>query len=353
MANILIVRVSAIGDVIHTLPTVFYIKKNIKNSKISWVVQEKAAKLLVNQPFIDNLYVLPDKFLKLKNLGQFLKILKKIREEKFDAIIDFQGLTKTSLIISFLKGKKFGFDKENARESFSTFFTHRKTKPVYKNIIQKNLALTSEVLSHLVKEKKSCPTIEEIKKNFDFFIPEKNKFLIENWLIKNRIKKFITLCPNTTWESKHWPLENWKNLLDKNLLDIASLQNLDFVLIGRDFGDQAFELAKYIKNKNLKIFVAPKWDLSQVAYLVKKTDLLIAPDTGIFHLADFLGTDSIGFFGPTLAHRHGPFLTQKNIKNAIQVECPHLYKKSHDGANCMKKLSPEQLLKNVLSYINN
>lgn len=332
--NILIVRVSAIGDVIHTLPSIFFILKQIPEARISWIVQEKASGLIKNQPLINQIFVLPDKFLHPKNWKSTIAIIRELKKTNWDAIIDFQGLLKTSLLYSSLKGKKFGFDKNNAREKISTLFTHHKVSPLYTNIIQKNLALASYAISRLTNQN-SCPSIEELRKTFFLSTPE----------IKEA--KFIALAPNTTWPSKHWPSSNWMKLCDM----LAEIETKT-VLIGKDFGECALEVANYITSKKLPITIAPKMDLLSTASLIKNSTLFIAPDTGLLHLADFLGIETVGIFGPTLATKHGPFLVKKNISNAIQVECPHRYKKRHAEINCMEKLLPEQLFKIILEKLN-
>ena len=75
------------------------------------------------------------------------------------------------------------------------------------------------------------------------------------------------------------------------------------------------------------------------AALIAQARTVIAPDTGLLHLADFFGITSVGIFGPTLKERHGPFLWANNIASAIQVPCQHRYKKTHvtstNAHNCM------------------
>lgn len=360
--KILILRVSAIGDVIHSLPSIFLIKNIIPEAKISWVIQEKSCNILLNQDFLEKVWVLPNKFLLPKNWGTLKKTIIEIKQEKWDAIIDFQGLIKTSIIISFLSGKKFGFDFKNCREKLSYFFTNYKIKPKYTNIIQKNLALTSFVLQNLKilkhEEYKSSPFIENLKENFYLNFNAQDKEKINNWLKDKNISNFIAFSPNTTWESKLWPEENWQNLLI--LLDkLLNKNNFNIILIGQNFGKQAKNLATFIKNNNLNIFLAPDWDLLTTSYLISKAKLFIGPDTGLLHMADFLGIKTIGIFGPTLAKKHGAFINKENINNSIQIDCPHLYKKTHGffknnsiKGNCMYKLSSELLFQKIIKILN-
>jgi|SaaInlLV_10m_DNA_2_1039722.scaffolds.fasta_scaffold00141_14 lipopolysaccharide heptosyltransferase I len=345
--EILIIRVSAIGDTIHTLPAIALLKNHNPNIKISWVVQEKVSSLLSKQQFLENVFVLPDKFLKPKNLFKTFCVLKEIKKTKWDAIIDFQGILKTTILLSLLKGKKFGFDKNHARLDFTTRFTHYHSTPIYTNIIQKNLSLASLVLQTLDKTIKTCPTIQSLHKNFSLRIPPKKQYQIISWLAQNNIKNGIILAPNTTWESKHWPIDNWKQLL--KLFVKKPTENHSIILVGKDFGEHAKKLAEFIKQNNLPFFIAPKCDLITTAFLIKQSKLLIAPDTGLLHLADFIGIKTIGIFGPTQARKHGPFLTYKNIKNTIQISCPHFQEKTHHGKNCMNTLSANGLYKQIIS----
>lgn len=364
--NILILKVSAIGDVIHTLPAVFYLKKCYPNAKISWVVQKKAADLLLTQPFLDKVFVLPDKFLHPKNWHELLKIIKDLRNIEWDAILDFQGIHKTSAIITFLKGKKFGFAPKLARSRFSTWFTDFHIDTEFKNIIQKNLALASCVTQELNKAQNSCvmqcPTVLELKKTFEFKFNQVDMKTVDKWLTETQIAdKFILLCPNTTWETKHWPKEYWLELI--KLLTQEKLQH-KILLVGQSFGKAAKEIAKTCEKEILSIHIVPAWNLNTTAYLISKADLLIAPDTGLLHLADFLDVTTIGIFGPTNKELQGPFLKDINIENAIQTGNilqtgfqannnmnESNFQKSTPYQTNMCKLQPSMLLDKVLHLL--
>lgn len=341
--KILIVRVSAIGDVIHTLPAVFLIKKSCPNAQISWVIQKKAASLILNQPFIENVFVINDKFLHPKNIFSTIQTIKKIKKTKWDAILDFQGIHKTSAILALLKGKKFGFSTQHARSRISTWFTDIRVNSEYKNIIQKNLCLASMVTQQLCNVQQ-CPTIEELKKEFCFTFKPQNKDIVDKWLQENNVSNFILMCPNTTWETKHWPDENW--------IEFAKLfkkydSTHELLLVGREFGNAAKNIAQILESQNVMVKIVPSLNLNATAYLISKAKLVIAPDTGLLHLADFLDIKTIAIFGPTNKELLGPFLNADNIKNAVQVYHPDQWnlKKTTKAQHDMCKLSPESLLK--------
>jgi heptosyltransferase-1 len=379
--KILILRVSAIGDVVHTLPVIFLIKKICPQARISWLVQKKALPIIANQPFLENIWVLPNNFLYPQKWWSAIKITKQIRKTKWDAILDFQGIVKTSIISLILTGKRYGFDAKNSRVSFTSLFHTHKTNPVYKNIIQKNLALASDMLY----EKKLCqtsPCIEQLKSTFNLYFTDQEKKTVETWLQINNITNPILFAPNTTWPSKQWPTESWLHIL-KKMNENNKNKKHSILLLGKDFGKQAKYLSEQIQEKNLSIHIVPRWDLLTTAYLITKSYLTIAPDTGILHIADFLNKKTIGIFCPTSAKKHGPFLKKENIENAIQVPCPHHYQKTHDkigkmtlppiirkflssakyllenkkyqktstNTNCMYKLSTEDLYEKIIQII--
>jgi lipopolysaccharide heptosyltransferase I len=344
MLNILIMRVSAIGDVIHTLPCVFLLKQLLPTARISWVVQKKAASLLLNQPFLEHVYVLPDNFLYPKNIGTTLHVMKELRSVRWDGIIDFQGLTKTSMLLAFLSGKKYGFDKKNARWPLSTWFTHKQTTPEFSNIVQKNLALAAHAAYDLSPHS-TCPAVQTLQPAFQLAIQKNDAETVQKWITLEQITAFIALCPNTTWESKHWPLEHWVAVARELTKD--PLRPL--VLVGSTFGQAAKDLATELTKQSIPFHTMPAWNLAMTGYALTYARLVIAPDTGLLHLCDYLGIKTMGIFGPTSKNQHGPFLDGDNVKQALQIPCPHFYKKEHgDGSvNCMARFTPTDMLAHI------
>ncbi len=361
--NILILRVSSIGDVIHTIPSVLLIKKAFPGAKISWIVQKKASTIITGQNFLEKVWIIPDNFLYPKQWIETIKTLKKVRKTKWNAILDFQGITKTSILSLFLKGKRYGFNAKNAKFPLTSHLNSKQTNPVYKNIIQKNLALASDMIQDKKKEKcNACPSLKSLIKNFKMLFPEQSKRNVNSWLNNKKIDTFIAIAPNTTWESKHWPLESWKKLLYILTKNQKLISKYKIVLIGKHFGKQAKHLTSEIKKNKLPVYILPKWNLITASYVLSKASLLVAPDTGLLHMADLLNINSLGILGPTSAKMHGAFLKNENIKNSIQIECIHKYQKTHGklsknnkkagaNVNCMYKLSPEVLYEKIVTAL--
>lgn len=321
--KILIIRVSAIGDVVHTLPSVFLLKQLLPGCSISWVVQKKAADLLIDQPLFDHIWVLPDHYLAPSHCAATIATMHEIRRHRWDAIIDFQGLLKTSLIMLILHGKKFGFSRVHARSGFTTLCTHDQHTPEYTNIVQKNLSLASHV-AYALHPYDKCPSVEVLAKDFVFEVSQGKQHVVEAWCKKNVHqeffhKKIVLLTPNTTRAEKHWPVEHWVELVQLWARHKEASGQVTFMLVGKDHGAAARDVYKGCLERGIELVSLPGWDLATLAYFVKQAALVVAPDTGVLHLADFLGTQTIALFGPTKKEMHGPFWQTRNIHNAYQI----------------------------------
>ncbi len=105
--KILIIRLSSLGDIIHTLPSIELLRKNFPFAKIGWIIEEGFYDLIKNNPYIDRVYFLSFRSPVRKNKWNlFFETIKKVRDEKYDIAIDFQGLIKSS-VLTFLSGSNY------------------------------------------------------------------------------------------------------------------------------------------------------------------------------------------------------------------------------------------------------
>lgn len=340
--NILIIRISAIGDVLHTIPAARLLKQAFPHAKIHWVVQQKAAAILQNQSFLDSMILLPDKPLAFKHWKATYQVINQLAKTNWDAIIDFQGILKSFVLIAALRGKKFGFAYHHARSKLISLTTHYHINPApATNVVLKNLALASGVILKLNKNYNSSPTLTQLQKNYPLSIPIAFQKKVINWMEEHKIFNPIALSPNTTWNSKHWAVESWQQLI----LLLSKHQPYPIVLLGAHMGGQAAQLAT-LSTPNF--FVAPAFDLLTTSYFLKQAQLLVAPDTGILHLADAVGTPMLGLFGPTSPKIHGPIISGTHLKNTLKITCPHQYEKKHGTIDCMDQLKPEIIAKLII-----
>ncbi|QDF29546.1 lipopolysaccharide heptosyltransferase I [Halarcobacter anaerophilus] len=296
--KIAIVKLSAMGDIIHAMLALQFIKKSNPDIKIDWFVEEVFAPVLQNNPDIDNIYTLNLKALKndKKKLPTEVTKVRTYSKNSYDLVIDAQGLAK-SAIVSRLLGKDIaGFDRTSTREGVSSYLYKRRISSDYcKNVIERNLdvILTPLNISYTKKE------ILE-KKPFLFF--NQNSEDIEKFLSKD--KKNILLIIGASWDSKIYSKEKFakiSNILDENVL-IAWGSN------------EEKESAEFISsNSNSKVL--PKLNLNDLKFLVSKMDLVIGNDTGPTHMAWALNVPSITIFGCTPGKRN-TYIT--NINKIIE-----------------------------------
>lgn len=351
--QILIVRISALGDAIHTLPALDILRKNLPLAKIDWLAQHKSLGIVDHIPGIRKVYKLHDQFLRPKNLGKTFATLHRLRSQKYDLVIDFQGLCKTSALIMGIGAPSIGFCRKTAREGISSLVHTRTVSPVPTlSIIEKNRTLARAAVKALTGHE----PIHEFSPGRLISAPQPTSAAsaaVARWA-KTR-SRLIVLTPNTTWASKHWPIERWSQLLST----LPTLKTHTFVLVGEKFGTQGAQLAEIIRKNKLPIEIAPAWTLNELFAVMAYTDVIIAPDTGLLHVADCLGVTTIGLYGPTKLKRHGPQISPDNLNHCFQVQCLHLYQKTHQTTrmhsltqDCMYKLSVNSILERIDAIIN-
>lgn len=338
--KILLLRSSAIGDVIHTFPAIGLIKKEFPEAQLFTLVQEKVAPLLRNQPLFERVWELPDHYLYPKNWPATFSALHEVRKYNFDAVIDFHALFKSTIFFAAARGTKYGF-RSSGRGGWTSFFADATAKEPSRHVVEQNYALAAHYVKSL-HPATEIPLMETALEGFPYFHTPEQQKVVDDWMLKNNLTKFVIVTPNTAWPSKHWPLEHYQKLITLYSKSIFA-SRAPLVLVGATQGAQGKALAAST-NHNMPVIIAPNWGLDTVAYLMSKASLVIAPDTGLAHLADFLGTSVITLFGPTAPEVHGPRMRAKNKALVMRAPCPHVYQRSHGATDCMSLISPESVM---------
>ncbi len=318
--KVAIVKLSALGDIIHALVALQFIKAHSPDIQIDWIVEECFAEVLKHNPDIDNILTVNLKALKsdkTRIFGQVKKIIK-FASNNYDLVIDAQGLIKSAvtakLISSWLvcmpqasreltrRGKRLaGFDADSIREKAASWFYDVKVACAYDaNTIDRNALILSKPLGIEI-------TTEQIlnKKPFLFF---KNEDLqIYDFLSKDRMN--IVLVIGSTWDSRNYPAEKFVKIAE-------ALQQNCLVIWGTD---QEKTTAEWMAAQSGLIKVMPKLDLNSLKALIAKADLLIGNDTGPTHMAWGLNRPSITIFGPTPVSRVYQTDINKAVKSASIV----------------------------------
>lgn len=294
--KILIVKLSSIGDIIHTLPTLAAIRTAFPSAEISWAVEKRSAEILRGNPLIDNLIELDTRSLRGgKIIEEILldaaKQLRELRKYTFDIALDFQGLLKSAAIAKLSKAKKrAGFAKQNLREPASRFLlTETVETEKQLHIIRKNLKLAEKALKISVPDE-----------NFDFPIFTEAAHLSEaEKIIAETGGNFAVLNPAGGWVTKLWHAEKFGALADRiweenKLVSIVTTAPNEIDLAN-----------KVLQNsKSGKVFLTQP-SLKGFYELTKRAEIYIGGDTGPTHLAVAAKAQIVGIFGPTEWWRNG------------------------------------------------
>jgi heptosyltransferase-1 len=291
--NILIVKLSAIGDVIHALPVAYALKQTYPNARITWVVEKASYDLLTNNPYIDEIIIFDKP--KFKSISGLLtngyKFSKLLKSYNFDLAIDLQGLFK-SAAISYLSGAPKRLVYCNARELSDKIGQRICGNHEHGHVVDRYL----DVARHLgckVDQVEFPMHITEMEAQKAEAIANHAGLQLEN--------PYVVLAPGTNWPSKCWPTTHFAKLADK-LYD----NNMIPVIIG---GPTDQQLAQEImaNTKIPPIDLTGKTSLKQLAYIMKKSQTFVGGDTGPMHLAVAVGAKVVTMFGPTDPNRNGPY----------------------------------------------
>ena len=288
--KILIVKLSSIGDIIHTLPALAEIRRLLPEAEISWAVEKRSAEILRGNLLLKHLIELDTRSLRGGKIIKEImpdagRQLKDLRVSRFDIALDFQGLLKSAAVAKLSKAKKrFGFSKENLREPASRFLltdTVRIEPGIH--VVRKNLALAETALN-----------IKTRTENFEFpvFTDEKHKREAER-IIEQAGEKFAILNPAGGWETKLWAAEKFGALADR-LWEETGL----FSIVATAPNEKVLAEKVLKANKSGRIIHAAP-TLKGFYELARRAQIYVGGDTGPTHLAAAANAPVIGIFGPT------------------------------------------------------
>ncbi|MFH1920495.1 MAG: glycosyltransferase family 9 protein [Planctomycetota bacterium] len=287
--RILIVRLSAIGDVIHGLPVLNALRERFPQAMLSWVVEAPAAELLRGHQALDELVTLPKKWLKSPRIVRRLR--HRLQGLEPDVAIDLQGLTK-SAVAAWLSGAKrrIGFADRNARELSRWFYTERVTSKsqhiidVYLELLRPLGIESPEVRFEITDHRTHRIAAKEIARQADCQ------------------GGFCVINPGAGWPSKRWPPDRYAAVA-RYLGEDWSLPSM--VVWAGDEGRSWAE--RIVADSEGHARLAPPMSLTELAALSRRARLYLGSDSGPLHLAAAVGTSCVGLYGPWPAERHGPY----------------------------------------------
>ncbi len=344
--RILIIRLSAIGDVLRVLPALQVLRKSYPGSYIAWVVEEAAKDILEAHPDIDEVFVFPKKSLlkKLKSrkntaegIKEFFSFVKGIRKKHFDIAIDFHGLFKSG-IISYFSGarERVGFTRAFTKELNFLFNNRRFPLDVNKmSRVDRNLMMLKKLGLDINHRAPVIPVSKENSENIQ-------KFFRQNQIDQRR--PVIAIHPGTsqTTPYKRWEPYRYAVVADQIIEDNAAQ-------IIYTWADREIETVKEITSlMKHRAVVAPETDsLCQLAEIFRNCDLYLGGDTGPMHLAAFTGIPVVAIFGPTDHVINEPYAFTPHIIIRKETRCSPCRKKDCSKRDCMKGVTEENVIRAV------
>ena len=282
----LVVRLTALGDILHTLPAVAALRAAHRNARIDWVVDRKWAPVLEGSPAINN--VIP--FDRRSALGA-IDCVRRLRQNKYTCAIDFQGLYKSS-VLAVLSGapRRIGFDRGWAREDGAALLYSERIRPMGRHVAELNYSLAEAAGA-------SRPAMPE----YPLRVPAGGAASVRARLAEVGIERYIVVAPAGSWAAKCWPAERYGEFCR----EFEKRNGLPVVVIHGP-GEESIAQEVCLAAKPAHP-LAITTTLEELMGLLAHARCVVAADSGPLHLAAALGTPVVGVYGPTDPLRNGPF----------------------------------------------
>jgi lipopolysaccharide heptosyltransferase I len=300
-AHVAIVRLTSLGDVIHTLPVAAAIRRHNPDARITWLVEEREQIILRGNPVVDEVIVVPLRRWRSQwseAITGIRALSRRLREEPIDVAIDVQGWAhKTSPLMLLTRAPlRIGFDRRHSRDGISPFATNRHITPpdTAPHIVDQNLCLLEPLgIGRTEAAEFPLPSFPDSRERADLW---------RRSLGSSDRDRLIVLFPSTRGEPKRWPAESFREL-GRRLLDDPRVRLL--VLGGP--GEEALleDVRRGLPPERAHTWTpGPIPDLTEA---IRGAQLAVGNDTGPLHIAAALNVRSFGLFGPTQGARNGPY----------------------------------------------
>lgn len=342
--KILILRLSAVGDVIRTLPAVKAIKASLPFSSITWIVEEPSKALLGSQPEVNEVILFPRRRWSegiksargwWKTMGEVRRFILALRRQRFDVVLDFHGILKSG-ILSFLSGSRhrIGFDRTSSREG-NFLFSNIKVKLPDERIsrFKQNFALLKGM------------SLKVQNTNYQLHIPAKDREAVNSFFNQRTFlfkRPLIAIHPGTSQKTryKRWESEQYARLGDRLIRELGA--TLIFT-----WGPSELDWVKGIQKrmKEPSLLGPHTISLTQLGEVYRHCDLYIGGDTGPMHIASLMGIPVVVIYGPTDPVLNEPFGPHKKVRK--EVGCNPCRNRSCKELTCLNEITVEDVFKAI------
>ncbi len=344
-AKILFIRLSSLGDLILTLPTLKAIKDRYPHAHVTWLVQDALQDVLRGNPYLDEIipvdlvsvtdkYATPKTWLRGGNrlFSNLRKAHHIFRKRKFDVVLEFQALFKSGIFASLNRGAdRYGF--KNARELSHLFLNH----PIF--VRDKSRHAVENYLDFA--RHFGCPT-EAVE--FPIYIPPEDERYIDQLLLQEGIKPgdfTVFVSATARWRSKFWDQEAFARVGD----ELVSRYGAKLLFSGLPSEVEYLNGIREMMHGDA-VIMAGRTNIKQFLALIKRSHLFVGVDSGSMHAAAAFRVPTIALFGPSNPRWIGPYGQAQGIVK-VDLPCAPCNRRECSDRSCMLGITPEMVLEKV------
>jgi lipopolysaccharide heptosyltransferase I len=324
--HILFIKPSSLGDIVHAMPTCAAIRRAYPRARLTWLVKRKWAGLVERIDGVDRVWPVES------TLKGWLSQVSPLRAERFDLVVDLQGLFR-SAAIGWLGGSPLLVGFANGREGSPWFYSRRVPVP----------QLEMHAVDRYLLVAKAVGAVESGAPEFRFRIPQTDYEEVDRLLSRSGV------TPGTSWVamnvSARWPTKRWPAASFAEVADRLQQEGCGAVVMIGGPDERADVAAVSGKMKTPAIDLAGATTVELLPALLSKASLLITNDSGPMHIAAAVGTPVVALFGPTSAVRTGPYglghrvlTTELSCRPCLSQTCQNPVQ-----LECLTRISPEQV----------
>jgi heptosyltransferase-1 len=319
----LIVRLGAMGDVIHTLPAVQLLRRMFPRAHIAWLIEERWAELLcapgaprrgsrsAQRPLVDEVHTVNLKTWRrspfsIETLQSAATVWNDVRSARYDFAVDLQGALRSALLAR-LAGARVIFGAAEPRESPASLWYTRKVIVCGRHVIEQNISVVEALQLSNAEREPQVPV--------EFPHDPAAEERVTQRLAENNIGEFATLNPGAGWGAKRWPAERYGEVA-RGLAKIGLRSILNY-------GPGEEELVSAAEAASGGAAQRMKCSITELIALSRRARLFVGGDTGPLHLAAALSVPVIGIYGPTDPSRNGPYGTRSVVLRSAESITSH------------------------------
>jgi lipopolysaccharide heptosyltransferase I len=345
--NILIVKTSAIGDVIHTLPSLWSLRGAFPNAHITWLVEESAAELVIGHPALNRVLIARRKtWIRdlragrlVRALSGFMRFLHELRDTRYDLVIDFQGLLKSAMWVLLARGTRkagFGSGMEHAEYSYLALNERVPAVNMNQHAIDRSLLLLKSLGVPPVNIRYTLPVTSQ---------QETEARALLRALDVGEEDRLVAVNAVARWETKLWQSQSFAALADR-----LEREGIRVVFTGGPSDGPALDEIGRIMTRPPRRLDG-KTGLMTLAAVYRRAQVVVTTDSGPMHLAAAVGTPVVALFGPTAPWRTGPYGPNHLVIRA-DLTCSPCFKRRclttrYEERACMTRLTVDQVAQAV------